>query len=423
MGLKKIPVHKLKVGMFLEELDRPWLDTPFFFHRKKLKKQDDIDELVKYGIRTVLINTDKGPDCEEESILDQNERAHLIDTLKTLQIPPSKPQGSDPVALNEELPRATEIKINVTNVVKNVFNDVRMGKAIEIKDIKTQVATIVDSVFRNRDALLCLANLKDYDEYTFVHSVNVCILAVSFGRHLGLSRDQLESIGLGGLLHDIGKTHIPERILNKPGKYTEEEYTVMKRHVTLGVEILAKHENIPHEAALVTSQHHERYNGTGYPQKLYGEKISLIGQIGSISDVYEAMTYDRVYRKAASCHITLKRLYEWSDTLFSRTLIEKFIQCIGIYPFGTFVELNTSHSGIVVTVNHEALLRPMVLIHFEKGKKLQNPLLVDLANDRDEEGNFKYSIQKELDPDAWGVDINQYIMDAKKAYPTPSTSL
>ena len=428
MSTKRIPVHKLTVGMFAEELDRPWLDTPFFFHKKKIKRQEDIDEFIRYGIKTVLINTDKGLDCKDESILNQHERAHLVDTPKAPQLPPSKPQDSDPVVLNEELPRAKEIKTNVTNAVKNVFNDVRMGKAIEINEVKAQVNTIVDSVFRNRDALLCLANLKDYDDYTFLHSVNVGILAVSFGRHLGLSKTQLESIGLGGLLHDIGKTQIPESILNKPGKFSEDEYTIMKRHVSLGVEILNKHDHIPQEAALVTSQHHERFNGTGYPQRLCGDKISLFGQIASMADVYEAMTYDRVYRKATSCHTTLKRLYEWSDTLFNRSLMEMFIQCIGIYPYGTFVELNTGHCGIVVSVNHEALLRPNVLILFDKDKKPQNPLLLELAKERDSGGNFLYSIQSELDPAAWEVDINQYVYDRqyvhdKKLCETPSTSL
>lgn len=395
--------------MFVEELDRPWLDTPFFFHRKKVKNQELIDEFIRHGIRHVMIDTEKGLDCEDQSILDQHEKSHLIDTPKTLPAPSFKLQDADPVEFTEELPRAKEIKTNISNVVMDIFNDVRMGRAIELKEVKNQVSKIVDSVFRNRDALLCLTNLKDYDNYTFVHSVNVCILAVSFGRQLGMSKRQMENIGVGGLLHDIGKTQIPERILNKPGKYNEEEYSIMKRHVTLGVDILNKYDNIPPDAILITSQHHERYNGNGYPQRLYGEKISLTGQIGSIADVYDAMTNDRVYRKASSYHNTVKRLFEWSDTLFNRTLVERFIQCVGIYPFGSFVKLNTGHCGIIVSVNYQMSLRPNVLILFDRDEKLQNPLLIDLAKEMDEKGNFRYSIEKELDPAACGVDINQYI--------------
>jgi len=410
MPLKTIPVHRLKIGMYVEDLDRPWLDTPFLFHSKKIKRHEDIDKLVKYGIKTVTIDTDKGLDCEEQpSILDINEKAHLTDRAEDFHPSISETGYTDPIGLDEELPRAKEIKSNVSAVIKDVFNDVRMGKSFEVKEIKAQVSQIVDSVFRNRDALLCLANLKDYDDYTFVHSVNVCLLAVSFGRHLGLSKERLEDIGLGGLLHDIGKTRIPEEILNKPGRYTEEEYKIMRRHVTFGMEILRGYEHISQEAMLLPAQHHERYNGTGYPNNLYGEKISLIGQIGSLSDVYDALTYNRVYHKASSCHSAIKRLYEWADTLFNRTLVEKFIKCIGIYPFGSFVELNTGQCGIVVSVNHQALLRPNVLIILDKEKNLQSPVMVDLSKETDDRGHLAYSIERELDPSAFGVNINQYI--------------
>lgn len=409
MALKKIPIHKLKPGMFIEELDRSWLNTPFLFHSLQIKTQKQIDKLLHGGIQDVIIDTEKGIDLEEHVVLSQSEKEHLTNKQDTQKTESSHSPLLDPVLLKDELPRAKEIKNNVSNAVKNVFNDARMGKAIELTEVKDQVNNIVESIFRNRDALLCLASLKDYDNYTFIHSVNVSILAVSFGRHLNLSKSQLMNIGLGGLLHDIGKTQIPESILNKPGKYTDEEYNIMKRHVSLGIELLNKHDNIPHDAMLFTAQHHERYNGTGYPQRLYGEKISMIGQIGSISDVYDAITYDRVYHKATSCHGTVKRLYEWSDTLFDRDLIEKFIQCIGIYPFGSFVELNTGHCGIVVSVNHETRLKPSILLLFDKNKKPQSPALVDLASEVDDKGNCLYSIVKELNPAEWNVDIHNYI--------------
>lgn len=409
MALKKIPIHKLKPGMFVDELDRSWLNTPFLFHSAQIKTQKQIDKLLHSGIQDVIIDTEKGIDLEEHVVLSQSEKEHLTNKQDTQKTESPHSPLFDPVLLKDELPRAKEIKNNVSNAVKNVFNDARMGKAIELTEVKDQVNNIVESIFRNRDALLCLASLKDYDNYTFIHSVNVSILAVSFGRHLNLSKSQLMNIGLGGLLHDIGKTQIPESILNKPGKYTDEEYNIMKRHVSLGMELLNKHDNIPHDAMLFTAQHHERYNGTGYPQRLYGEKISMIGQIGSISDVYDAITYDRVYHKATSCHGTVKRLYEWSDTLFDRDLIEKFIQCIGIYPFGSFVELNTGHCGVVVSVNHETRLKPNILLLFDKNKKPQSPALVDLISEVDDKGNCIYSIVKELNPAEWNVDIHNYI--------------
>src|SRR3990172_3296318 len=368
MASKKIPVQKLKTGMFVEGLDRPWIDSPFFFHKKLIKSQDQIDKFVSHGIQHVTINTDKGADTEDRPVLNNNEKFHLSATpMEQPQPQPSvESENTDSIKIEEELPRAKEIKSNVTSVVKSIFKDARMGKAIEINAVKEQVGDIVDSVIRNRDALLCLTNLKDYDDYTFLHCVNIGILSVSFGRHIGMSKRQLENIGFGGILHDIGKTMIPENILNKPGKYTEAEYEIMKRH------------------------------------------MSLEGEIASISDVYDALTYERVYHKASTCHATVKRLYEWGDTLFEKTLIERFVQCIGIYPFNSLVELNTGQCGIVVSVNHQNLLRPQVRIILNSNKKRQNPTLIDLAEEKDGNGDHLYSIIKELDPAAFRIDVNQF---------------
>ena len=418
MGTKVIPVHKLKIGMFVEELDRSWLDTPFLFHKKKIRKQADIDSLIENGIKHVTINTDKGLDVEEEEgILNQAEREHLTSHHGSHEMENVK-IDEDPKGLTIELPKAQEVKNQALKVVKDIFQDVRLGKSLSIEEAKTQVKGIVDSVFRNRDALLCLLNIREYDNYTFIHSVNVCILAVSFGRHLGFSREEIENLGLGALLHDIGKTKIPESILNKPGKFTEEEYNIMKKHVELGVAILSQHKEIPEEAMLVAWEHHEKYNGSGYPRRLYGDKISLMGQIGGISDFYDATTYDRVYHKGASCHSVVRSLYEYSDILFKRNLIERFIQCIGIYPFGSFVELNTGHCGIVVSVNHNMLLRPQVLVMVDEDKrKLEEPRLIDLSEVKDEQG-YVYHIEGEADPTPYNIDVER-ILREKGYYPPP----
>lgn len=390
----------------MEELDRPWIDTPFFFHKKLIKNQSQVDKLVSHGIKYVTINTERGADCEDKPVLDSNERSHLSPMPNEQPKPPVRQEKTDPVSIEEELPRAREIRSNVTNVVKSIFHDARMGKAIGVKAVKEQVGDIVDSVFRNKDALLCLTNLKDYDDYTFIHCVNISILAVSFGRHIGMSKVQLENIGFGGILHDIGKTMIPESLLNKPGKYTEPEYEIMKRHVSLGGEILRKHDNIPEEAMLVSLQHHERFNGTGYPYGLSGRQISVEGQIASIADVYDALTCERSYHKAASCHTTVRRLYEWGDTQFDKALVEKFVQCIGIYPYNSLVELNTGQCGLVISVNHQNLLRPQVRIILDSDKKPQDPVLIDLASERNENGEYMYAIAKELDPVAFDIDVN-----------------
>lgn len=413
MSTKRIPIQHLRVGMFIVGLDRPWLDTPFLFHKKKLKTQEQIDKLINYGIKEVVIDTEKGIDSETEPDLSKDKDKDEIKPVefKKTSSPPFKTelQDNDPSKLREEMPQAKKIKTEVTQLMKGIFKDARMGKSIELQDVKQKATEVVESVFRNRDALWCLTHLKEHDEYTFAHSVNVCILAISFGRNLGMSREYLKNIALGGLLHDIGKSKIPERILNKPGRFTEEEYSIAKRHVELGAEELRQHKDIPEDSMLVTLQHHERWDGTGYPQGLNGDAISLAGQITGITDVYDAMTSERVYRKAIRPHLILRKLYEWAGTLFKRTLVEKFIQCIGIYPFGSFVKLNSGYYGVVVSRNYKELLRPNVLIVFDKNRSNHPPTLIDLSLEKDKNGNYKYSIEETLDPVQYGIDTSQYI--------------
>ncbi|HBI24933.1 MAG TPA: phosphodiesterase [Nitrospiraceae bacterium] len=411
MSTKKIPIQHLRVGMFIVGLDRPWLDTPFLFHRKKIKNQEQIDKLIDYGIKEVVIDTKMGIDSKTEPDLSKDK-----DEIKPVEFEKTsfasfktELQNDDPFKLREEMPKAKKIKAEVTNLMKGVFNDTRMGKSIELRDVKKKVTEIVESLFRNRDALWCLSHIKDYDEYTFSHSVNVCVLTASFGRHLGMSKERLKDIALGGLLHDIGKSQIPEGILNKPGKYTQEEFNIMKCHVEMGADLLHKYKDIPEDAMLVTFQHHERWNGTGYSKYLHGDEISLVGQITSICDVYDAMTTERVYRKATQPHLILKNLYEWGDTLFNRALVEKFIQYIGIYPFGSFVKLNNGSYGVIVSKNHKELLRPNVLIVSDINRSAHPPTLIDLSSEKDKDGNYKYSIEEVLDPVKCGIDTSQYI--------------
>ncbi len=406
--VRKISIHNLRVGMYVNGLDRSWWDTPFLFHNKKINNQEQIDKLIEHGIKEVTIFSDEEAYIKSESIAGEQDRKCNIEETVEFKSTNSAIQDSDPVELKEELPKARKIKSEVIRTIKHVFEDVRMGKSIEMPAIRQKVVDIVESIFRNRDALWSLSNLKNHDEYTFVHSVNVSIIVASLGRHLGLSRECLESAALGGLLHDIGKTKIPVSVLNKPGIYTEKEYNIMKRHVIFGAEILEQYKDIPDEAILMALQHHERFNGTGYNQKLSKEKISLAAQIASIADVYDAMTSDRIYRKAVKPHLIIKKLYEWADSLFDRMLIEKFIQCIGIYPYGTFVKLNRNYYGVVVSRNNRKLLRPTVLILFQGNKKI-SPAVIDLSNEIDRNGNYTYVIEEALDYAEFEVDINQVL--------------
>jgi putative nucleotidyltransferase with HDIG domain len=261
---------------------------------------------------------------------------------------------------------------------------------------------MVESIFRNQDALLPLARLKNHDDYTFEHSVGVCALLVAFGRGLKLDKAVIKEMALGGLLHDVGKARIPDAILNKPGKLDEDEFERMKSHVVQGVELLRQTPGVSDIAMLVTAQHHERFDGTGYPHRLTGSKISLYGQMAAIVDVYDAISSDRIYHKGMPATQALKKLLEWSSHHFDPQLVQAFIRSIGIYPTGALVQLESKRLGVVVQQNEKSLLEPVVRIFYHAGQQHYiPPEMVDLTKSQDRIASFESFDKWKIDPYQW----------------------
>jgi putative nucleotidyltransferase with HDIG domain len=265
------------------------------------------------------------------------------------------------------------------------------------------------SVLRNPDALICFTQLKKKDDYTALHSLRVSILALAFGRHLGFDEADLNLLGMGALLHDIGKMRVPSAILNKPGKLTDREFDIMKSHVPAGVEILEKTQDIPSKAIEVARLHHERYNGTGYMKQLKRDQISLFGLIGAIVDVYDALTSDRAHQDGISPLDALWKIYEWRVRDFQPALVEQFIQCIGIFPIGSVVVLNTSDVGVVRTMNRAQRLKPEVVLVLKPDKTRYGALrAVDLARETSPSGK-PYEIKKTLPAGQYGIQPVHYL--------------
>ncbi|HJV28797.1 MAG TPA: HD-GYP domain-containing protein, partial [Aromatoleum sp.] len=255
-------------------------------------------------------------------------------------------------------------------------------------------------------ALLPLLHLKDHDDYTFMHSVSVCALLTSFARTLELPREVIKEISIGALLHDVGKAKVPDDILNKPAKLTEAEFDKMKSHVVQSKIILQHTPGISEIALDVAAQHHERYDGTGYPNKLKGSEISLYGQMGAIVDVYDAITSNRVYHKGMPPTQALRKLLEWSKYHFDPKLVHTFIRSVGIYPSGSLVRLESGKLAVVQGQNSEHLLQPTVLVMFDALKRCYvTPQLVDLAKSND-------VIIEHEDFDKWGIDPARWIAGA-----------
>jgi putative nucleotidyltransferase with HDIG domain len=397
-GKVQIPVSQVKFGMFVCELDRHWLGTPFPFQGFRVQKAEEIEKLRKFC-------KDVWVDLEKSVTVGHSEPSS---TALPRKVPRIVYKMS--AAFESELVNANEIRETTRRAVDTLFQDVARKQRIDFRTIRRIVHETADGVLRNPDAHLCITHLKKRDEYTAQHSINVSILAMVFGRHLGLPREQLETLGIGGLLHDLGKLRTPLEILNKPGKLTPQEFETVKVHPIDGHQILRHEYRLPARIAEAALSHHERYDGSGYPQGLRFDAIPLWGRIIAIADVYDAITSDRAYHNGLSPTEALTKMYGWRRTQFDAELLEQFIQSIGIYPVGTLVELSTGEVGMVVSVNRERRLKPKVKILLDRCKRpLSAPRTLDLHKDVDADADSPYLITTALVPNAYGIDLRRHL--------------
>ncbi len=475
-NLKRISVDDLKVGMFIVNLGRSWFTHPFLRNQFSITSPKQIKKLKKYGIKEVYIDPRKGlgvpfrkielepSDFPSAEKLEAPEEPHLYDEQSAISgsasplplkgepplngagaggsfTPPEtsdsmaywqenvrkveeslpSPEGAFRIPYDDNVPYANEIESaraiqwEAQNVVRNVMNDVRMGRSIESERVKRVVNSMVDSILRNQDALASLTRMRGLDEYTFVHSLDVCILSLSLARHLNLSREEMMEVGIGALLHDVGKMKLPTQVLKKPDTLSENEWVEVRKHPVYSLEIMERSQGIPEPSKQLALQHHERYNGSGYPFGLKGDTIGTYGQIVGIIDLYDAITTDRPYQKAIQPHEAIRQIYEMGKGEFNRLMVERFIQCIGIYPFGTLILMDTEEMGIVCGVKPDALLRPNVLVIYQNSRTpYPEPFVADLTEKADHSSWYKRSIIMPLDPSKWNIRVDDYLGDLKR---------
>ena len=394
-----ISTDQLKPGMYIHDLNCGWLDHPFISNAFAVRDQATVDKIVGLGIREVYIDTARGIGVREAP----TQKQVNADLDRRLQELAEKPPVEHVVAeLREETAKARRLHSEANKVMRNVIEDVRLGKAIEIGRVAPLVENTIESIFRNQNALLPLVRLKSHDDYTFEHSVSVCALLVVFGKAMQLPRDVIREIALGGMLHDVGKAQVPDDILNKPGKLDDEEFTEMRRHVALGVNMLKKTEGISEIAMQVVAQHHERADGTGYPARLEAAAISTYGRMAAIVDVYDAISSERVYHKGMPPPQALKKMLEWSSHHFDPQLVKVFIRAVGIYPTGTLVQLESKRLAVVIEQNEGNLLQPVVRVFYHAGKRYYiRPEIVDLSKIPDKITSFENYEKWNIDPYQW----------------------
>jgi HD-GYP domain-containing protein (c-di-GMP phosphodiesterase class II) len=381
--LKKIPVAQVRVGMHVHALEGAWLSHPFWKTRFVLDDPLDLRRLRASGVPECWIDTRLGLDvASDESPAPASAAAPAAAaTAAATPVPaaPAVPVAGPTRSLQAELREAAAICQRGREKVLAMFAEARMGRTLDVEGCLPLVEDIARSMQRNAGALVSLARLKTADGYSYMHSVAVCVLMVALARQLGHDEDRCRAAGLAGLVHDVGKALMPTDVLNKAGKLTADEWTVMRSHPERGHALLAEAPGASPEALDVALHHHERIDGTGYPHRLGGDAISEVARMGAICDVYDAVTSHRPYKAGWDPAETIAKMASWKGHL-DPALFGAFVHSLGIYPTGSVVRLESGRLAVVLEQNPGALRSPVVNAFFSTKSQLPvEPQRLDLA--------------------------------------------
>lgn len=396
--LRKIPTHQLRVGMFVHEVCGSWMSHPFWRSSFKLTDAKQRAQLVA-AVQEVVIDTAKGLDIETAgapAVLDDVELVHA-DNQAEVHLGDEAKAPAVAARFQDEVVRASRIVAQSRTAMQSMFQDARLGKAVDAEHCLPLVDDITQSVTRNPGAIVSLARLKTSDDYTYMHSVAVCALMVALARQLGLSEAETREAGLAGLVHDLGKAMMPPDVLNKPGALTPEEFEIMKGHPQAGHRMLVEGKGVGPVPLDVCLHHHEKINGKGYPHGLKGEEISLFARMGAVCDVYDAITSNRPYKAGWDPSDSVQKMAQWArDGHFDERIFQAFVKSIGIYPTGSLVKLKSNRLAVVVEQGELSLLKPIVKVFYSiNASEPIRPERLDLSKSTDQ-------IVSRESPSAWG---------------------
>lgn len=396
---KKLSIDELEYGMYIWDLDRPWTDTPFKFQRWVLETPEQLDILRKY-CRYVYVDS-------ERSVNARSLASGGAPALPGI----GKVKYAERVAVDAELPQAADVHSRTQLTLEEAFESVHAGGVLNATQMSNAVAKTTESIMRNPDALVLLSRLKERGQYLVGRAMNVSIFMISFGRFLGLEQQEIEKAGMVGLLQDVGNLRLPPELLAKRERLSPQEYELARSHIAHTIEIVKATPGLPDWLPELAALHHERYDGSGYPNGLSEQAIGLIGGIAGIVDTFDALTTERPYASAVPPSTALGLLHKMRGKAFHPELVEQFIRCIGIFPVGSVVELNTGEVGIVIAQNVEKRLQPRVMVvRKPTGDPLRPQKLLDLSKGPKATPDEIYRIRRTLEYGQAGVGLKDLFL-------------
>jgi len=389
---EKVATTNLQRGMYVVELDRPWVETPFLFQGFLINSEEEIDQLCEYCdhvfidvTQTEVKYKDKGKDRKRV----QNRRIYKVPTEK-------------------ELPNAVSYYDKAKVTVDNMLTALRLSHDLDVTEVKIAVRSCVKSVLKNPNALMWLTQIKDKDDYTAEHSLRVSVMSVALGRELDLLEQELEDLGVAAMLHDVGKVNIPSVVLNKEGSLNREEYELIKTHTTEGRKLLMSKSDVPPIAVDVAFSHHEHMDGKGYPRGVTAEKISYFAKIVGVVDAFDAISSQRVYSGARSTLESLRILYDCRGKQFDEEIVRAFIRLVGIYPPGHIVELTNGEAGIILSCPQKNKLRPKVIVVRDSEKKSCSERILDLTKELKDAQGQPLRVKEIFTDGKFGIQLKEY---------------
>ncbi len=392
--LKKIPITQVTVGMYVHKICGKWVDHPFWKSSFLVSSAKTLGKVHALGDKEVWIDTRKGVDVGLAASTAPATRTSEVVVAST-----ATPElASRRTAFGNEVARAEAVRDRAKSVVKSLFHDARMGRALNMDAGTEIVEEVNNAIAHNSAAMLSVLRLKKKDDYTYLHSVAVSALMMALGRRLGVEGETLKDLGMAGLLHDIGKVGVADAVLNKPGRLNPLEICSIRLHPQIAWDILRKESGASAVALDVCLHHHEKIDGSGYPDQLSGKEVSREARMSAVCDVYDAITSDRPYKKGWEPADAIRRMAEWQEGHFDRDIFHTFVKMIGIYPTGTLVRLKSQRLAVVLAQGRNSTLTPVVRA-FRSLPSNQDieQVLVDLEN--------VDAIAGIENPSTWGINM------------------